>query len=78
MHLIVEEEEVVVTLEDVERKNVIAGIVDHRILQCSKTVLKGREKNDTHVTFDDENALLSLTSNLQMSTFTQDSNELYF
>ena len=41
-------------------------------------MLKAQEKNDKHVTFDDESAFLSLTSNLQLSKFTQDSNEVYF
>jgi len=49
----------------------------HHIFQCSKTVVKAQKKNDTHVTFDDESAFLSLNSNVQLSTFTQDLNKVY-
>jgi hypothetical protein len=40
--------------------------------------LKAQEKNDTHVSFDDESAFLSLDFNVQLSTFNPDSNEVYF
>jgi len=80
MHLVVEEEEVVVTPEDVESQKRYFWNCggDHHILQRSKTVLKVQEMNHTHVTFYDEIEFLSLISNLQLSTFTQDSNKVYF
>ncbi len=40
--------------------------------------MKAKEKNGTHVTFDHKSAILSLTSNLRVYTFTPDSYEVYF
>ena len=39
--------------------------------------MKTQDKNDTNVSFDDESAFLSLNSNVQLSSFTPDSNEVY-
>ena len=40
-------------------------------------MLKAQKKNDPHVSFDDESAFLSLNSNVQLYTFTLESNEVY-
>ena len=51
---------------------------DHHILQCTRTLLKEKEKEDTHVTFDDESAFFSHTSGLTLSHFVSSPEDVYF
>ena len=51
---------------------------DHDILQCLRTLLKEKEKGDTHVTFDDESAFLSHTPILTKSHFASSPEDVYF
>ena len=49
----------------------------HHILQCTRTLLKEKEKGDTRVTFDDESALFSHTSGLTLSHFISSHEDVY-
>ena len=51
---------------------------DHHILQCTRTLLKEKEKGDTHVTFDDESAFFSHTPGLTLSHFVSSLEDVYF
>jgi len=51
---------------------------DHRILQCTRTLLKEKGKGDTRVTFDDESAFFSQTHGLTLPHFVSSLEDVYF
>ena len=51
---------------------------DHHILQCTRSLLKEKEKEETHhVSFDDESAFFSPTTGLTLSHFVSSPEDVY-
>ena len=49
----------------------------HHILQRIRTLLKGKEKGETHITFDEESAFSSHTPSLKLSHFVSSPEDVY-
>ena len=51
---------------------------NHNILQCTRTLLKEKEKGDAHVTFDDGSAFFPHTTSHNLSRFVSSLEDVFF
>ena len=72
-----EDEEVDEVQESVEKKKLYWNCGGRHILQCTRTLLKEKEKGETHVTFDDESAFFSHATGLTLSHFVSSPKDVY-